>query len=267
MALAYLNDGATSLAAANWSDATGFAAGATLIIEDITSTISGGLDQSGNAIDYLHVRGGAPRFTGLVTVEFDAAASISPALLWDCAGSIRLAIEDTTVDCDSLVINGGQFIWEDGEVGSFVRILSGTVTISAAASFGSSCVVMVEGGSVTIDSTDTIPTLQQTGGTVTCRSPITTINQSGGTLNYDAGTAPTTTNLFGGVYRPAQNAGATVNKHGGRLDVSAIRRATTITTLNNYSPQPVNANSLLTISTNNSFGLDAVVSSFNPLPA
>ena len=51
---AYLNTGATSLAAANWSDATGAGAGAELIIPDGSATISSDLDISANAIDVLH---------------------------------------------------------------------------------------------------------------------------------------------------------------------------------------------------------------------
>lgn len=46
MAIAYLNEGATSLAAANWSDAAGFANGATLVINAGTQHITTNVDQS-----------------------------------------------------------------------------------------------------------------------------------------------------------------------------------------------------------------------------
>lgn len=258
MALAYLNPGATSLAAANWSDATGFATNATLIIDNSTATINAGLDQSGNAIDYLHIQGGAPRFSALTTIEFDAAASVSPAFLWQCGGFIRLAIESSTNDCDSMVLNGGTVIWESGEVGSYVRVVSGTVTISAGASFGASCVLIVEGGTVILDSTDTLPTIRQSGGTVVTRTTITTVNQSGGTLTYESATRPTTATLTGGVYRPIKSVAATLNQEGGRMDAGTLQRAATVDTYNVYAGAVQANTGLLTITTTNAFGRDIV---------
>ena len=57
MAIAYLNEGAVSLAAANWSDATGFANNATLVISSGSQTITTSLDQSGlsGGIDTLDI--------------------------------------------------------------------------------------------------------------------------------------------------------------------------------------------------------------------
>ena len=59
MAIAYLNEGATSDAAGNWSDATGYANAATLVVNsDTAQTISAGLDYSalGTGIASLDIR-------------------------------------------------------------------------------------------------------------------------------------------------------------------------------------------------------------------
>lgn len=64
MAIAYLNEGATSVAASNWSDTTGFADNATLVIDKpfgAGQPISSDTDQSGltEGIDYLDIHPGA----------------------------------------------------------------------------------------------------------------------------------------------------------------------------------------------------------------
>lgn len=80
MEKAYLNDGAKSLAAPNWSDATGFADNAELVIDKSVGgnqAITAGVDQSGLTvgIDSLDIHKGASgTITGL-KVDADTAAT------------------------------------------------------------------------------------------------------------------------------------------------------------------------------------------------
>ncbi len=82
--MATLNEGATSLAAANWSDATGFADNATLVINKPFgngSAITSGTDQSSltEGIDSLDIKPGAVGIIGSggspLTVDTDTAST------------------------------------------------------------------------------------------------------------------------------------------------------------------------------------------------
>jgi hypothetical protein len=58
MAVAFLNTGATSMAAANWSDTTGFAAAAQLVIREGSQAIVNDLNQSASSIEFLDIQEG-----------------------------------------------------------------------------------------------------------------------------------------------------------------------------------------------------------------
>ena len=82
--MATLNEGATSLAAANWSDATGFADNATLVINKPFgngAAVTAGLDQSGltTGIDSLDIKKGAAGIIGgsgtSLEVDADSAST------------------------------------------------------------------------------------------------------------------------------------------------------------------------------------------------
>jgi len=259
MAVAFLNPGSTTLANAAWSDGSGFGtANAELVIQDNTVFISAALDQTGKPIDFLHVRGGAPKFTGLVSIEFDAAAATTPAFLWMAGGSGRFAFVGSN-DADNMLLGGGTLVFESGEVGAWAKITGGTHAIQAGFTFGASAQVLVQGGSLVIEAhsggTDVVPTLTVSGGTVTCRRACTTVNVSGGgTVIYDGPAAPTTVNLNGGFYRPVRNAGTTVNQTAGSFDSAAIKRATTVTNFNVLGGNVPTVPTLLTITNLNDFG-------------
>lgn len=116
MAVAYLNEGATSLASANWSDSTGFADNATLVIRESFgngSAVTAGLDESGltTGIEYLDIRPGASgtiggdsgplkvdadasadayiRNRGNVTLYIEAGGGSATINNYDCGGSSR----------------------------------------------------------------------------------------------------------------------------------------------------------------------------------
>lgn len=160
MATAYLNEGATSLADANWSDSTGFSATAPdLVIESGTQNITGGLDQSGltEGVNSLKIR---PAFAGRIegvggeALQVDCDNGTSPQdpptiFMQGGSGSfLRYQASGNSNVCDRFVMNSsGQ-----------VDITGGTITrmdlINGGVVIGSSAVVtnaFLQGGSSTVE--------------------------------------------------------------------------------------------------------------------
>jgi hypothetical protein len=140
MAVAYLNEGATSLAAANWSDATGFADNATLVIDKKFGSgapLTASTDQSGltTGIDYLDILKGAQGQlgTGASPLQVDADTASGDGIVnygnvtlyfrgggsgqinnFTCgAGSINYHVNDTITQ---VVVEGGTYIAEESAV-------------------------------------------------------------------------------------------------------------------------------------------------------
>lgn len=152
MATAYLNDGATALeTAANWSDATGVAADATLVIPRGSQTIPG-VDlstASGAGVDYWHIMQG---YTGTiggggtsVTIKFDSTYTTKPNLLWE--GSGFLYISSGTTACTNAVLNGSGTVALTGGTWTNVYANSGTLIIGA----GATVTNLIYGGGTVID--------------------------------------------------------------------------------------------------------------------
>jgi len=165
MATAYLNEGSTSLADANWSDSSGFSATTPdLVIEAGTQNITGGLDQSSQTegINSLKIR---PSFTGRIegtggeAMRVDCDNGTSPQdpptiFMQGGAGSfLRYQASGDDNTCDRFVMNSaGQ-----------VDITGGTITrldlINGSAVVGASAVVtnaFLQGGSSTIEHNGTV---------------------------------------------------------------------------------------------------------------
>jgi hypothetical protein len=143
MAEVLLNDGATSFAAANWSDATGFADNADLTVGGGSQTISAGLDQSAltEGINRLTISGA---FTGTIgsassplIVDVDGGTSPgSPVLRYFASGGrLHCNAGGDNALCVQLLHAGA------GEVLTYG---SGTIT-TLRQSLGS---VLVNGGTV-----------------------------------------------------------------------------------------------------------------------
>lgn len=166
MALAYLTEGSTTLAAAAWSDATGFAAGATLIIDALGSqNIQTAVDWSGiAAISYLSVSSNFSGNIGTATspLKFEATTGFYNDA---SGGSVFFESKSTDGDPDA-------------------------TTLLAHTGAGTTNVV---GGTVT--------QVQQSMGFVNVGQSaiVTTVRQSGGSSFYDTnGTAITNLYLMGG---------------------------------------------------------------------
>lgn len=256
MAIAYLNEGATSFVAANWSDATGFANAATLVANRPAGSggIQAGLDQSAltgiNYVDFIgDFSGNVGGTGGSLIVDADAADTdtttagttganvpISRVRWWPRAGNIwYTAGSDATTDvCNNFQINNGTGYLTGGD---FKRIHSegaGFVQFSAAATANASARWFLGGQGSFIDThaSDALVTTVLYEGTHTIKRAMGTIYVGGtATLIVDAG-ALNGTSIYhlGGTVRLI-NFGAIGNYYGwgGLLDLSGLARAAAFT--------------------------------------
>lgn len=226
-------DGATTLSGgATW------AADADVLISDQTQAIEAGLDVSTNAIDLVHILGGAPRIRsaagGTWTVKIDNTYTADVNFLWRAGGYEKVTF--STNACPLAVIDGGTHV-----------IAGGTVTV-----------LVVINGEVTIESGATVATLVQAGGHVTAHSAVATVHQSGGRLDADVRIGATSYTLSGGsgyientsgsactilnleadgFFAPMAGDVATLNRRGGTIDYNAAIRSLNLgsTAFTNYA--------------------------------
>lgn len=207
MALAYLNENATSAAAANWSDTTGFADGAELVLSAGTVDVVSDVDQSGlttgvesfeiqatynanagaagtpfvfdadNSADAFVKHGGPRRF------YYDAGGGSSNCNFYYHTGVGQSYLEGGTIDNVHSV--RGSFNANASTVITNATFYGGTAVIENNATGFTSCVVkggivtskrdgtyVVEGGTLILDIPDASPTLDVTvkqGGRVIVR--------------------------------------------------------------------------------------------------
>ena len=244
MAVAYLNDGATSLAAANWSDATGFANNATLIINSGTQSIQTAIDQSTISVDYLDILegfsgtiggAGGPLKCGCDDASPSDSTVIGRLRYWASGGALYYTADgNTTTLADYVQIKtGGRFYGVSGKMAD-VHLEQGEAFWAAGAGSDTGGVWSFMGGSGTIDyaASDAIPTLIVTGGAHSLRRNATTLTVGGGTITVDCqGLAIGTINHYGGRINLINSGGITTYYgYGGILDASRIGRPVTVAT-------------------------------------
>lgn len=245
MAVAYLNSGATSLAAGNWSDTTGFAANATLVISQGSQDIQSDLAYAAvTSIDYLDILEGFSGYIGgsggSLTVDADGTDTIT--------GTPGPTVPISRV---RYMASGGHFYYNSNNGcnifhmasagkcyltgGAFKRIIleSGVLNVAAAVTELASPVHYLAGGTSVWDAhaTNTFTTVNVTGGTHIIKRGGTTLNIYGGNVTIDASSgsaayALTTVNLFGGSLT-LKSSGAITNLIllGGKFDSSKLTRA------------------------------------------
>jgi len=222
--MTYLNEGAVSLAPANWDDATGAVEDAVLVIGSGSQTITTNLDLSTvtNGIDTLDI---LPGFTGRI----------------GGAGYGSLKLRATNGVTNRVVYNagGGSLYLQAAGSGTNEITTFWMSSLGSCYLTGGTFVNTVLGqGSLAVDSTTVLTTS-------------TTLN--GGTAIIQSnGTAMTTLNVSGGSHVLKRGA-TTINVYGGRLTIDCSTVA--ITTLNVLSPTAeVNLISSGTITTVNNWG-------------
>jgi len=249
MAVAYddiYTDGATDLSAgATW------AANGKVLLADQTQAILTTLDVKANAIDLVHVIGGAPQIVsaagGTASFTIDNTYVTDPNVVWQAGGYLKASF--ITNACPQMVVANGTVIIEAGTVTKLV----------------------VTGGSVTVESGATVTELIVSGGRCTVHSAIATVRQSGGRVDADvrmgstayylsggsayveniSGSACTLLNLeASGTWHPMAGNVATLNRNGGTINYDAAVRSLTLgsTAFTNYGGTSPSSTGLVAVS-------------------
>jgi len=287
MANAYLNAGATSLAAANWSDTIGFAANATLFVQTGTQTITGGLTPSiATGINNLDIlpgfSGNIGGAAGSLAVETDSASlnqvTQIPRIRYNAAGGTLYytpqgagAAADV---CDFFQVNGSgsAFLTGTGTV-KRVEVQSGRLYVSPTIGSVATYRWELAGGTTTIDGisgSTKIHAVTVAGGqhllkkgiqgsTMASTTFVEGLNVCNGSIVIDAyGETISDLRIYGG-YVTVVNCGtiAVCSGYNGTLDFSKLQRPVTVTLLEDAPGLTVIPSKLLTITTRNPIGTGA----------
>lgn len=241
MALAYHIEGSTTFAAAGWSDATGFANSATLVVSKRFGPITAGLDQSGlsEGMESLHVVGDAVGDIGSASAyfmcDFDAAAT-SNFLYAPRGGSLwyRPKGDDNLCNLFEAAGNGTYTIGGGGTVTTLRHSRGiGTVgpdTIVTNLELSGPASATIEYNSTAI----TAATIMS--GNILMKRVATTLNVDGGNVTIDATAgAITTLNIRGGNVTILSSGTITkINHYGGNLDLTKLKIGLIITNADLY---------------------------------
>jgi hypothetical protein len=274
MAFDTMAEGATTLAAASF--ATGFADNAEILIPLTGQTITGGLDHSalGEGVNRLVVKGtgfiGPTDASDWLKVDVDYVTGPETLGAWTSALSTRPYAAN--------FMTGG--IWRYAATGdnNLCNHFFGNTSASQILLGGTFSTVDWNRGTLSVNTSTTLTTLNQRGGTVitelktgslttyniysgvaNLKRAATTINIYGGTVNYYVTSGTTTTvNHFGptGVFNHQCGAITTYNGQMGKYDGSKMTRASAITTFNLTSMFDFIGSDLLTTTR---VGLDPLV--------
>ena len=233
--MATLSQGATSLAAANWSDATGFDDDAVLLItEEGSQAITAGLDQTGATTTGIHSLRGGGQFRGTVggsganlQVEIQTSAGISGPNLHISSGTWYVAAVTTTLD--SAVVDGGTVYFNGTSTIAKLVVQAGARVVIGE---GVTVTTLINaGGSVKAADGTAFTTARVTGGNLTSEREATTLDAFGGSVALDsrAGNSGTINNS-GGLVRCLSGDVGTYNGYAGTLDVTATKEVLEIGT-------------------------------------
>jgi hypothetical protein len=288
MANAYLNAGATSLAAANWSDTTGYTSGTpTLFVQSGTQTITGGLAPGSGtyvAVNNFDVLpgfsgniGGAAGSFAIETANFDQTTQTGRMRYNASGGTFYYTPQgaNATADvCDYFQVNGSgsAFLTGTGTV-KRVEVQSGRLYVSPTIGSVATFRWELAGGTTTIDGisgSTKIHAVTVAGGqhllkkgiqgsTMASTTFVEGLNVCNGSIVIDAyGETISDLRIYGG-YVTVVNCGtiAVCSGYNGTLDFSKLQRPVTVTLLEDAPGLTVIPSKLLTITTRNPIGTGA----------
>jgi len=284
MPAAFLNAGATSLAAANWSDAIGFADSAELYIQSGTQTVTGGLTTSlANGIQNLDIlsgwSGNIGGANGSLAVEtrsslLNQATQIPRVRYYASGGTFYYTPQSggaASDVCDYYQIAGSGSGYLTG-TGTVKRLESNGGRLYVGTAIGSVANFrwVFANGTVTVDGVSgstKIHALTIAGGqhllkkgiqgtSVTATGFTEGLNVCGGSVTIDAYAETFSDIRIYGGYVQIVNAGtcAVVSGYSGTLDFSKLQRPLTLTLLEDAPGLTVIPSRLLTITTRNPIG-------------
>lgn len=257
MAVSYLNEGATSFAAANWSDGVGFAAASTNVINyPGTQSITGALDQSAVSIESLDTY---PPFAGnigaagnplIIDVDgtiYSEANQVSRVRLLQSGGRAYLNFGGGNTLCHILVVGGGVECFHVAGILNFLSVEGGGRYVgNQTVTYGDTGRIDLNGGTSFIDlhASDLCPSINVNAGYHIIRrggvAATGRLTVNGGTVLLDSlGVAWPEVYVEGGTLiwqssgAPDTNAGD-VTLRGGTVDFSNLNRALTLTSARIY---------------------------------
>jgi hypothetical protein len=279
MSAAFLNAGATSFAAANWTDTTGFVDDAELYIQSGTQTVTGDLTPSlANGIQNLDIlsgwSGNIGGANGSLAVEtrsslINYSTQIPRIRYYASGGTFYYTPQGAGAAanvCDYYQIGGSGSGYLTG-TGTVKRIESngGRLYVGTAMTSVATFRWVFSGGTVTVDGvsgTTKIHALTVTGGqhllkrgvqgsTMVSTGFVEGLNVAGGAVTIDAyGETISDLRMYGG-YVTIVNCGtiAAIGGYAGTLDFSKLQRPLTVTLLEDAPGLTVIPSRLLTITT------------------
>lgn len=279
MANAFLNAGATSLAAANWSDATGIVNSATLYVQSGTQTVTGGLTPSltEGVINFDILSGFSGTIgssAGSLAMETRAASASQTAQIprvryWASGGGFSYTPQGSggaSDNCFYFQLAGSGFSNITG-TGTITRyeVDSGRGYVAPTIDSVDTYRWTISGGTVTIDGvsgSNEIHSLTISGGQVLLKRGIQGgtvaensieegLNVYGGQVTIDAfGETISTAIVAGSAQVRVVNCGTItyLAAFGGELDFSNLQRPLTITKLTASPAVTIRPSPLLTIS-------------------
>lgn len=200
MAVAYLNDGATSLAAGNWTDTIGFANSATLVVDRGGATAFTNTDWSAltQGIDYFKV---LPTFSGALQtasggpLKFDADQGTDQLVSMGGSGLLRYQAAGNSNACTNVENIGSGQLYLQGGTFTAANLCNGSTWVDSSSVVTSA---YVTGGNNVIDYNATaLTTFEQTGGYTVLRRLANAIVLNGGTLVLDFDDGAATIGTFG----------------------------------------------------------------------
>lgn len=250
MAVATLTDGALNMNAGSWSDATGFAAGSTLIVPRGSQNIAG-FDASAIAaglytrIERPFVGNIGASGTPLIVSMTDGSAAQKKTTVVGAGGNTEgyfyygagggsLFLKGYTGGIDNLVVDTFGTLGLIGGTMTWTNIASGTVQANGATTMVNT---EIHGGVYTADaltSGSAPTTLDVYNGSVILNRPGGTINLYGGTLTIDndSATATTAITLYGGTLIVIAGDITALTPKDGTFDATSARKPIAIGTRN-----------------------------------
>jgi hypothetical protein len=254
MAFAYLNDGATSFAAANWSDATGVADAAELAVGEGGQSILSDLDHStiGGGNEGLEALRISRQFRGIIgtgssPLRVDIENSADAILRYEAAaGQMYYKAEGDDSTCNNLLVNsGGSMNVVGGTIVSLV-VERGTCNVDENTVVTTAYLL---GGRGTIEDNGTgFTNCYVNGGVWTIRRAGVYHIGEGASVTFDIDGGTVAANIYGGSVRVTRGTIQTYNQYAGRVDSTGLEReATWGATAGVIAGGSLSKNALLTI--------------------
>jgi hypothetical protein len=260
MAVAYLNNGATSFADANWSDGQGFTtANAELVIPGGSNSITSDLDQGSDNIRFLRIARDFSGNIGTSTAPLDVDAFDGAHAEWSTAnnnegrivhsGTGSLFVQSDADGITNIIQDGPGKTFLVSGAAPFVRVNAGTFQAETASTIATK--LTLNGGSATLLTKTTGPTtINVHGGSHTLNRPGTTINVYSGRVIVEcdnAGSTDVTINIFGSdayveIVSLTTSGTVNVNRYAGMFETARLKKDLTIATM--YTAAPAKFGSL-----------------------